>query len=102
MLQKEIEFIEKNLTIFCCPKCAGDVSFAGGRFDCLKCRQSYPVSDDIPQLFWSNEWDSLKEDVTEKVKAFYEENPFPNYNDFDNVGTLISRARKNLLASLIR
>src|SRR4051812_2458337 len=101
MLENEIEFIKKSLDIFCCPKCSGELRFKGKSFDCLICSQSYSAIDNIPQLFWSNEWDPSKEDVTEKIKSFYEKNPFPSYDDFDNVGTLINKARKGLFAKLL-
>ena len=31
-------------------------------------------------------------------KSFYEENPFPNYEDHDSVRTLIEKARKGVYA----
>ena len=34
-------------------------------------------------MFWPNNWDA-KTDVTDVVKSFYEENPFPNYEDMDS------------------
>ena len=49
-------------------------------------RQAYPSQDGIPSLFTPNEWSDAKEDVTQEIKAFYEENPFPNYDDFDSAG----------------
>ncbi len=33
--------------------------------------------------------------VTEKVKAFYEANPFPNYDDHDTLRSLIEKARRS-------
>jgi SAM-dependent methyltransferase len=37
-------------------------------------------------------------DVTERVKAFYEETPFPNYDDCDSVRSLIEKSRMGLYA----
>jgi len=34
-------------------------------------------------------------DITEKVKAFYEANPFPNYDDHDTLRSLIEKARRS-------
>lgn len=67
----------------------------------MGCHQSYQVVDRIPSLFWPNEWDPSIEDVTDKVKSFYEETPFPNYDEFDSAGSLIDKARKSLFASLL-
>jgi len=41
------------------------------------------------------------ENITSTVKAFYEKNPFPNYDDLDNIGSLIKRAREGLFAKLL-
>jgi SAM-dependent methyltransferase len=101
MLSKERQFIKKDIDIFCCPRCKGELSFNDNSFDCLNCRQPYQVLDDIPMLFWPNEWDNMKEDVTDKIRLFYEANPFPNYDDFENVGSLIDKARKGLFAKLL-
>jgi SAM-dependent methyltransferase len=101
MRRNEIEFVEKNLNLFCCPKCGGGLNFNAREFDCLDCRQKYRVLDDIPSLFWPNEWGPSKGDVTELVKNFYEENPFPNYDDLDNVSSLINKAKRALLTKLL-
>jgi SAM-dependent methyltransferase len=52
-------------------------------------------------LFWPNDWDNRKPDVTEIVKAFYEETPFPNYDDFDSVASFLAKARQGLFAKLL-
>ena len=101
MLDKGKNSIVQNIDIFCCPKCNGELNLSSNSFDCLNCHQSYKIHDGIPMLFWPNEWDSSKEDVTEKIKMFYEKNPFPNYDDFDNVGSLMEKARKGLFAKLL-
>ena len=40
-------------------------------------------------------------DVTGVVKAFYEENPFPNYDDVESSFTLREKARKGIFAQLL-
>jgi len=91
----------ENLEIFCCPKCNGELIYENNCFKCANCEQSYEVVDGIPMLFWPNEWDASKEDVTEKMKSFYEKTPFPNYDDFDNAGSLIDKARQGIFAKLL-
>ncbi|MHC4372475.1 MAG: class I SAM-dependent methyltransferase [Planctomycetota bacterium] len=45
--------------------------------------ESFSASDDdVPE-------------VTKKVKAFYETNPFPNYDDHDTLRSLIEKARRS-------
>jgi SAM-dependent methyltransferase/uncharacterized protein YbaR (Trm112 family) len=87
--------------MLCCPKCKGGLQHETERFTCLTCRQSYPVVDNIPQLFWNSEWGESKQDVTDAMKAFYEVYPFPNYDDFDSAGTLVEKARKRIFAKLL-
>ena len=101
MRATEVEFFNQEHDIFCCPKCRGALRFNDNSFVCLDCSQGYQALDDIPMLFWPNEWTSSKEDVTEKIKSFYEKNPFPSYDDFDNVGTLLDKARQGLFARLL-
>jgi len=52
-------------------------------------------------LFWPNEWDSAKEDVTEQMRSFYEKNHFPGYDDFDSAASLMDKARRGLFAKLL-
>lgn len=90
-----------HLDIFICPACGGDLEITASRIECLNCHNSFKVENDIPLLFWPNEWDSSKKDCTDVIKAFYEETPFPNYDDFENVGDLLQKARKGLFAQLL-
>ena len=43
----------------------------------------------------------LRDDVTTSVKSFYEATPFPNYDEFDNLGWLVEKARKGVFAQLL-
>lgn len=51
-------------------------------------------------MFWPNEWDG-KTDVTEIVKAFYEQHPFPNYDEIDSAWILREKARRGIFARLL-
>jgi SAM-dependent methyltransferase len=44
-------------------------------------------------LFWPHEDFEDDSDVTQRVKDFYEENPFPNYQDHESVRSLIDKSR---------
>lgn len=68
---------------------------------CTGCSHRFPVDGGIPLLYWPTEWDPAKPDVTDDVRAFYEETPFPNYDDFDDVGSLMEKARRGLFARLL-
>jgi carbamoyltransferase len=62
----------------------------------------YPVEEGIARLFVPTaEEDVRVQDVTETVKRFYEETPFPNYDDVDTPRALIEKARSGLFARLL-
>jgi SAM-dependent methyltransferase len=97
----EGDFIASNTRVFCCPRCAGTLGRLDEGLVCASCGSLYPMTDDIPRMFAPNEWDDTQDDVTERMKAFYEETPFPNYDDFDSAGSLVEKARKGLFAKLL-
>ena len=43
---------EELLRILACPKCKGEIRLnnAGDGLDCLSCRLTYPIRDDIPVM----------------------------------------------------
>ncbi|BBY41979.1 class I SAM-dependent methyltransferase [Mycolicibacterium celeriflavum] len=95
-------FFNNHSQLLCCPRCGGDaLAIQGNGFGCTHCHQHYSARDGIPSLFIPNDWSDSKDDVTQKIKAFYEANPFPNYDDFDSVGSLIDKARKAVFAKLL-
>jgi 2-polyprenyl-3-methyl-5-hydroxy-6-metoxy-1,4-benzoquinol methylase len=93
--------LREHIDLFACPSCAADLALESDAFLCKGCGHRFGFDDDIPLLFWPNEWDGDKRDVTEIVKAFYEETPFPNYDEFDSVASLAAKARQGLFARLL-
>lgn len=89
------EVLMKRIASPCCnaPLVMGDRQLV-----CEKCNHEFPITDNIPQLFWPHEKIENPGDVTETVKAFYEETPFPNYDDHDSVSSLIEKSRRGLYA----
>ncbi len=82
-----------------CPcGCGGGLRQNGAALVSTECRRQFPVTDGIPQLFWPHDSAGDPGYVTERVKAFYEETPFPNYDDQDSVRSLIDKARERLYA----
>jgi carbamoyltransferase len=62
----------------------------------------YPIVEGIPRLFVpSDDSAAASQDVTELVKQFYEQTPFPNYEDLDNQRALIEKARAGRFARLL-
>jgi SAM-dependent methyltransferase len=50
----------------------------------------FPVDEGIVRAFVPHE--PAAGDVTETIKAFYEENPFPNYEGTEDIGSLIEKS----------
>ncbi len=80
------------------PCCSGALARRDGSLLCERCGHAFSVSNNIPQLFWPHEGVSSPADVTEMVKAFYEETPFPNYDDHDSARSLIEKSRRGVYA----
>lgn len=89
------------LDIVRCARCAGRLAESKNTLICRDCAQTYPVTDGIPQLFVPNDWDNEKLDVTDIVKNFYEETPFPNYDDLDSRESLQKKARAGIFARIL-
>ena len=90
-----------RLAFLCCPRCDADLELGEDELRCTGCGACHPVADGVPLLFCPNDWGEGREDVTDDIRAFYEETPFPNYDEFDSVGSLIEKARRGLFAKLL-
>jgi SAM-dependent methyltransferase len=101
MQQDTLDFFAANADIFSCPACGAALAREATAFRCQGCMREYRDQESIPSLFMPNEWRDAREDVTEQMKAFYEENPFPRYDDFDSAASLIDKARQGLFAKLL-
>ncbi len=84
-----------------CPRCSGKIQHQGSGLLCADCAEHYDIDDGIPLMFCPNDWAEGTRDVTEEVKAFYEETPFPNYDDFDSTASLAQKARQGRFARLL-
>jgi len=95
--------VAQHIDIFVCPACGGALRVSGDRsgLECSQCQRSFGCEHGIPLLFLPSDWEDSKKDVTEEVKAFYEENPFPNYDDLDSEWSLKEKARKGVFARLL-
>ena len=90
------EALEPLLASPCCP--GAELAYDTGLFRCGQCNQAFTKEDGIWQMFWPHERFTDANDVTEQVKAFYEETPFPNYDDRETIRSLLDKARAGLYA----
>jgi len=95
------EFFNSNISIFCCPKCQGDLTFQDNKFSCKACALHFGLQNTIPMLFYKNEIQDSKNMVTDEVKSFYEETPFPNYDNLNDSKNLIERLNKGLFERIL-
>jgi carbamoyltransferase len=68
---------------------------------CTECGQVFPIDQGIARMYHPHEKIDDPRDVTEQVKAFYEQTPFPNYNDHDSLRSLIDKARSGRYAKTL-
>jgi len=83
------------------PCCRAEMRPGAGRLECSACGHAFPVEEGIPRLFWPHESIGEDSDVTEMVKAFYEETPFPNYQEHESVRSLIEKSRRGAYGHLL-
>ena len=86
-----------------CPICKVGLSnqqTQANELTCPQCLRKFEVSNGIPLLYWPTE-DTNVDNVSEMVKAFYEETPFPNYNETDTVTRLIEKAERSIFPKLL-
>lgn len=93
--------VARHIDMLCCPKCRGALEAFDHECVCINCKSSYVTIDGIPRMYASNDWENSKNDVTDRMKAFYEETPFPNYDNFDSTASLIRKAKEGVFAKLL-
>jgi SAM-dependent methyltransferase len=97
-----LETLEELGNILSCPRCRAQIHFRPAVIACEQCGATYPISEEgIPLLFWPNEEWTDRKDVTDVVKAFYEQYPFPNYDDVDSRESLARKANRGVFARLL-
>jgi len=64
-------------------------------------RRHYPIQDGISRLFAPVDPAMSDGDVTETVRAFYEETSFPDYDDLDSRESLIAKSQESRFAAAL-
>ncbi len=99
MTALNVALFDENIV---CPVDGGQLRVVGDELVSPSGRR-YRVEDGVALLF-VDEADAKPASqpaVTHQVRRFYEDAPFPNYNNFDNIGVFIERARRGVFARLL-
>ena len=95
-----LDFFSEHCDYIQCPKCLSGQLNSNNEdgIHCSNCAHQFSLENNIPLLFWPHDSLESTEDVTKKIRAFYEETPFPNYDDFEDVSSLLKKARQGSFA----
>ena len=97
--------LERCIDWFRCPDCGqGDLRITDSKdqMHCLSCARAFSFDNGIPQLFYPHTGPGFASDgITQTVKAFYEQNPFPNYEQIESVESLRQKAERGVFSRLL-
>jgi len=94
-------FSDRVLACLKAPGADDDAAIAinGESLVCERTGERFPFVDGVPTLFRDPDADAR--DVTRRIKAFYEENPFPNYEGLEEFGELVSKGLSNRFSNSV-
>ena len=83
-----------SVQLLVCPECGSSLRMVDDcqGLVCEGCGREFDCLNGIPLLYCESGWHGCRGDVTDRVKAFYEQNPFPNYDAIDSPSTLKRKA----------
>ncbi len=93
--------LRENIQVLACPRCGGQLEFFLNALECKWCGSEYRSDSGVPQLFFPHDVLFGPHDVTQKVKSFYEANPFPKYDAHASHETLQEQSQRSRLARLL-
>ena len=85
-----------------CPITGSPVHWEGNDLVSSDAVHRYACEPGIFRLFVPEAGAGMLDAATSKVQEFYEEVPFPNYNDVDDVAALVKRADTSVFGRLLR
>ena len=91
-----------HIDLLVCPACNYDnLNKLNDILSCSSCDREYVIRDNIPLMFLPNDWKDSKHDVTEIVNQFYENIPFPNYEEWENTRDLVTKSEMSYYAKML-
>ena len=92
--------IHRDLLI--CPACKeNNFNMLYNVHRCTNCGVEYKIRNNIPLMFLPNDWDNSKYDVSKIVNQFYENTPFPNYEDMEAIDDLVKKSEMGFYAKFL-
>jgi 2-polyprenyl-3-methyl-5-hydroxy-6-metoxy-1,4-benzoquinol methylase len=85
-----------------CPITGSPLHWEGDDLVSSDVAHCYACEPGIFRLFVPEAGTGMLDAATSKVQEFYEEAPFPNYNDVDDVAALVKRADTSVFGRLLR
>tara|TARA_B100000579_G_scaffold131039_1_gene105745 strand:+ start:660 stop:1652 length:993 start_codon:yes stop_codon:yes gene_type:complete len=86
--------------IIICPSCKNSIIISNP-IKCNSCSAKFSIENNIPLMYFENNWGDKKKDVTVDVKNFYEETPFPDYENIDSISSLVNKSEKGFYAKFL-
>ncbi|MBT4710150.1 MAG: class I SAM-dependent methyltransferase [Alphaproteobacteria bacterium] len=82
-----------------------DLELIDGGLQCVQTGETFMDANGVPSLFAPTDPNADQTDVTTRIKSFYEEYPFPNYDGLQEFGDLVnlgysSQFSKDLLRAI--
>lgn len=87
--------------VLACPVTGETLALTEGDWHTPDGQRRYVVHNGLANLFAPADPTMSERDVTEMVKAFYEETPFPNYDDIDSRESLAVKAQQGGFAAAL-
>ena len=94
--------INQQTDVLACPACIEPVTLSpeGDSLTCENNIHSFTAKDGILRLLWPQERVDV-DPITDAVREFYEETPFPNYEPTDTLETIRTKAYSGVFAPLL-
>jgi 2-polyprenyl-3-methyl-5-hydroxy-6-metoxy-1,4-benzoquinol methylase len=98
------------LDILICPRTGESLNEVGNQLISEISKKKYAVTHGIPRLYveeseqingTQDSSNSAQDEITNTVKEFYEETPFPNYNNFDTLESFVGQANDKVFANML-
>jgi SAM-dependent methyltransferase/uncharacterized protein YbaR (Trm112 family) len=104
-LNENTSRFSRLLHILRCPRCRGGFRLNAGDLVCNSCAARFSSGNGVPALLDSAVEETSQADagnsIRRRIRDFYEENPFPDYDGFEDVATLLERAGEGVFARLL-